>query len=217
MSAAGEQSDDGWRLAPPAPADEAVYFELEALAAAPYYDFVYGDDHEIAATLRRELYARGVGDLAPEFGHLAWLHDRPVAVACFAPGREMKRSRMKAALALARSPSLPADSPVRTRLRQAASVMVELRDEDFYMSRFAIAASERGAGIGPRLMDEIEQRARAAGYDRLALEVESSMQHAVRFWHRAGFEEVGRARVEDPTRGRALEYIHMRKPLGDVA
>lgn len=217
MSGAPERGGDGWRLAPPEAADRAVFFELEALAAAPYYAFVYGDDLQLASAVRRELLERGLGDLAPPFGHLFWLHDRPVAAACFGPAADVRRSRMKAALALARSPTLPADSPVRKRLQLAGGTMIELRDEDFYINRFAVDGSERGAGTGTRLLREIEQRARAAGFDRLALEVESGMEPAVRFWTRAGFREVGRARIEDPERARALEYIHMRMPLAGVA
>ena len=213
MSGAPGSSPEGWRLAPLEPGDESVYFELEATAAAPFYDFVYGDDRELASAVRAELFGRGVGDLAPPFGWIAWHGDRPVAVACVGPAAEMRRSRMKAALALARSTSLPADSPVRARLQRASGVMIELHHDDFYISRFAVADRERGSGLGRWLLREVEQRARAAGCRRLALEVEVGMQPAVRFWTRAGFDETGRARVEDPERGRTLEYIHMRKPL----
>ena len=205
---------DGWRVAPPEAADEPIFFELEAMAAAPYYEFVYGDDRDLASAVRLELFRRGVGDLAPPFGHLAWMNGRPVAAASFGPAVEMKRARMKAALALARATSLlPADSPVRARLQQSAGVMSELRDDDFYIPRFAIAERERGTGIAARLLQDIESRARAAGYDRLSLEVESGMERAVRFWTREGFEEVDRARAADAESGRALEYIHMRKSL----
>ena len=204
---------DDWSLALPDAGSEPAFFALEAAAAEPYYEFVYGDDHALADALRLELFRRGMGDLASPFGHLLRVRGRAVAMAAFGAARDLKRSRMKAALALGRSTLLPPDPDVRRRMQQAAGVMIELIEPDFYISRFAVAESERGSGIAQRLLDDIERRGRAAGCDSVALEVSTRHVRGIRFWNRAGFREVGRARVQDAERGVTLEYLHMRKPL----
>jgi ribosomal protein S18 acetylase RimI-like enzyme len=51
----------------------------------------------------------------------------------------------------------------------------------------AVLPAHRGRGVGHRLLEEIEQRARARGSSKLTLEVHASNHGAIRLYRRFGF------------------------------
>jgi ribosomal protein S18 acetylase RimI-like enzyme len=65
----------------------------------------------------------------------------------------------------------------------------------FHIEELHVLESERGAGIGGRLLGHAEQLARARGFSRLSL-ITHTENPAQRLYRRAGFEEVERR--EDP-------------------
>ena len=56
-----------------------------------------------------------------------------------------------------------------------------------------IAADYRGGGLGRRMLDEMEQRARAARARRLTLKVSMANVRARKFYERVGFNDIGAA------------------------
>lgn len=59
-----------------------------------------------------------------------------------------------------------------------------------YIKRMWISRSTRGLGLGRRLLEELESRARALGYRMMRLETESSLTEAQQLYRRSGYEEV---------------------------
>lgn len=55
----------------------------------------------------------------------------------------------------------------------------------------AVAERWRGSGLGTRLMDELADAARAAGYTRMSLSVDDG-DPALRLYERLGYEEISR-------------------------
>lgn len=55
-----------------------------------------------------------------------------------------------------------------------------------------VDASARGLGVGERLLRRAEREARAAGADRLALEVRVGNAAAIALYERTGYERIGR-------------------------
>gem|GEM_PF-43618 len=75
-----------------------------------------------------------------------------------------------------------------------------------YIMDYFVQPTQRGRGIGKRLMDTISTRARELGCCRLTLEVQENNHHARRIYAAAGFEQA----VYVPEAGGAL---CMHKPL----
>jgi GNAT superfamily N-acetyltransferase len=59
-----------------------------------------------------------------------------------------------------------------------------------YIKRMWIARDCRGLGLGRRILDELEQRARALGYRKLRLETEKSLTEAQQLYRSSGYCEV---------------------------
>ena len=86
-----------------------------------------------------------------------------------------------------------------------------IADGDFYFQAIAVDAEVRGDGVGSRLMDASEERARASGSTRLALDVSAGNKTACRFYERRGMsvESQWPRRLPIP----ALKFYRMTKVL----
>ena len=58
------------------------------------------------------------------------------------------------------------------------------------MQKLYLSDAAKGRGIGKRLMQTIENFARAAGYERLYLETHSDLQAAIHLYEKLGFHRI---------------------------
>jgi len=65
-------------------------------------------------------------------------------------------------------------------------ILDTLADGDFYLVSIAVDSDMRGEGIGSRLIDSIEDRARASGSRRLSLDVSAKNEGARKLYERRG-------------------------------
>ena len=65
-------------------------------------------------------------------------------------------------------------------------IIDSIDDDDFYLQAIAVDKELRGDGVGSVLMDSLEERARASGSTRLALDVSARNERARRFYERRG-------------------------------
>jgi len=65
-------------------------------------------------------------------------------------------------------------------------IIDSIADSDFYLQAIAVDKELRGDGVGSVLMDSLEERARASGSTRLALDVSAKNVRARRFYERRG-------------------------------
>jgi ribosomal protein S18 acetylase RimI-like enzyme len=68
-------------------------------------------------------------------------------------------------------------------------ILETIPEGDFYVQGIAIEPEFRGAGIGSLLMNDIENRARASGSNRLSLDVSAKNYDARRLYKRLGMVE----------------------------
>ncbi len=81
---------------------------------------------------------------------------------------------------------------VSTLVAPVFRVMDTIEDGDYYIQAVAVDHACRGEGLGSRLLDGIEERARAAGAARLALDVAASNLDAQRLYVRRGWSVLSR-------------------------
>ena len=65
-------------------------------------------------------------------------------------------------------------------------IMDSIEDSDFYLLAIAVDKEQRGSGVGSLLLDYIEERARATGSTRMALDVSSSNVNAFKLYRNRG-------------------------------
>ena len=78
---------------------------------------------------------------------------------------------------------------MRTLFAPVWRILETIPEGDFYVQGIAIEPELRGAGIGSLLMNDIENRAKASGSNRLSLDVSAKNDGARRLYKRLGMVE----------------------------
>jgi ribosomal protein S18 acetylase RimI-like enzyme len=78
---------------------------------------------------------------------------------------------------------------VRILLAPLWRVLDTVQGSDFYLHGIAVEPELRGAGVGSLLMDDVEERGRAAGSTRLSLDVAAKNEGARKLYGRRGMIE----------------------------
>ncbi len=202
------RGDENLRLTPDLAGHRDAYLELEALASAPYNDFVFGDPRR-SLRVRQALFDDGSAEWAAPHGVLALDGQEPVAMMARLEGRALVRARMRSAVGLARSGVLDEDAGLAARLRLAGGTLLHVRPEDFYLSRLAVADGARGRGLGRLLLEQFLREGQERGFRSFVLEVAAGSAAALALYRSVGFRESGHQAVTDPATGRRLEYLHL--------
>jgi len=78
---------------------------------------------------------------------------------------------------------------VRMLLAPLWRILDTVQESDFYLHGIAVEPELRGAGVGSFLMDDVEERGRAAGSTRLSLDVAAKNTGARKLYGRRGMIE----------------------------
>lgn len=98
---------------------------------------------------------------------------------------------------------------VRDGQKIGCCALIALANGSMEVAKMAVAESERGQGIGRRLLDACIAYARSVGVRRLYLETNSSLSNAIRLYESAGFKHLSPERIERSPYARANVYMEM--------
>ena len=73
-------------------------------------------------------------------------------------------------------------------LRKSDAILAQITESEYYLSNMATYPELRGLGLGTMLMHTVEEEAAKAGSKRLALDVETDNEEAVKLYRRLGYE-----------------------------
>jgi ribosomal protein S18 acetylase RimI-like enzyme len=194
------------------PAHVRPYLALESQASAPYSRFVYEDDAQ-AQAFRALLFEHGLCDFSQPFGRVLLIGDQVVGMMACLEADPLRERRLRAAVVLARSTELQRHPGVRRRLELARQTLLQPRPGELYLSRIAVNPAHQGRGLGHLLMERLDQEARARGCQAVVLEVALASAVPLALYRACRFEVVDCREARDEESGRALVYVHMRKPL----
>ena len=186
------------------------FLTLIAFAAEPYHAFVY-DSLEQAAQADRLLFSAAVAEFSPPAVRLLLAGTQVAGAAAALPGSLLRQRRLASALTLARTKTAgqTLHAGLRRRIRLANQVLLRVPDDEYYVSRIAVAKPFRRRGAGRALLTELLHEAQHFGYKRCLLEVNPRNEAALALYERCGFERLVVKEVIDPQTGRSLQYAHM--------
>jgi ribosomal protein S18 acetylase RimI-like enzyme len=79
--------------------------------------------------------------------------------------------------------------------RAVGVCLIRIRDGGWSIAEFAVTPSHRGAGIGRTAVEELANRARAAGAAHLEAKIHPDNEQAFGFWSAVGFERIATSPV----------------------
>ncbi len=87
--------------------------------------------------------------------------------------------------------------------------LIALADGRFEVAKMTIAESERGQGLGRKLLDYVVEFAREKGVSALYLETNTKLRNAIGIYEAVGFRHLPTQRVKHSPYARANVYMEM--------
>ncbi len=198
----------GWRLTTEWEPNADAFLALEAAAARPYTDFVYGDP-KLAADVQGFLFRNNAAEYSPPAGRLALVNGRPAGILVHLSASLLRQRRLAGAMKLLKSPFLEAAPGLFRRLRLAGEASVKPADDELYFARLAVVKEMRRIGLAGWMIDRLLENGRASAFRRCVMETSPNNKAAISVCERAGFVATDTLTVHDPVSGRVLSYMHM--------
>jgi ribosomal protein S18 acetylase RimI-like enzyme len=198
----------------PATSERDAVLALTALASAPYDAFVW-DTPDRAREVAVRLWDSGAGEVTPA-SCLIWRETEHVAGALvLLDGRQLRRARISAALALSRTDGFSLSDNERERAACAATALLQVANESLYLARIAVGARWRGRGVARRMVEFLTASAATVATRSVYLEVDAENTAAIALYRSAGFDALTTVRVTGPDH-RRLELLQMRAQFPDA-
>ena len=139
--------------------------------------------------------------------------ERGEAIVGMAAGYSAEQHRRSSDEPLKQAPGYPAarKAVVGALCAPLLRILDSLADGDFYLVSIAVDKELRGEGVGSRLIDSIEDRARASGSPRLSLDVSAKNEGARRLYEHRGMAVESQWPKRLPIPG--LKLLRMTKTL----
>lgn len=191
-----------YRAATPADAEVASQLIFDTFPRMAAYIFGLGDEQHAKEVLSR-IFILEDHRFSYQVTEMVMRGDTIVGMFIAYPAQELPRLDRGLLRVIIRQHNFK-DKLKVIRRGLPAIFIEEAAPDDFLLSNIAIAKENRGQGIGGQVLAYVEEKAKKAGYHRLALIVEIDKHDACRFYESQGFE----------VRGKHLEPPHRVKQLG---
>lgn len=128
---------------------------------------------------------------------LALRSDEPVGVFVGLTGPEIPARRRADLLALLQQTSADRRSHLKQKLERLADLTSPVMDDDYYIRTVAVDATQRGQGIGRRIVEHALSEGHEAGFKRFRLDVDANNDAALTLYRSLGFETIYEGAASD--------------------
>lgn len=201
-------------IVPATPEGAEVAAQLLHMTMRPLTEYWMGvDDTRAALGALKRLFSQKHNLFSHEFAEYARVDGNVAGLVLDYPGRTMKELEPPTVLQF-----LAAAGLVNTIRMVARSFplqgIAEAGPDEYFLAHIAVLPGYEGGGLGRRLLQRAEQRARLGGFHTITLTVDADNKRAMELYARAGWEV--RTTVEIKNLKRRLNYHgyhHMAKTL----
>ena len=95
---------------------------------------------------------------------------------------------------------------------RSSNILVQITEGDSYLAHIALYPQHRGLGLGAKLLQRMEEEARALGSGKMVMDVETDNERAIELYKRLGY----RIESESPIlriKARNFEFYKMIKDI----
>jgi len=166
-------------------AGQLIYFTMGKVA-----DYLFGaDDADRARTVFARLFRSKSNYLGYQLADVVTRSERPVALVTAASWRTLQSLEIPTAYQLARAGGVSGLVRMLIRSRPFMNIK-EAEDDEYFVAHLAVLPDFEGQGLGRLLLSHAENRARQAGFGKIALTVDVDNARAVSLYRRSGFQTV---------------------------
>lgn len=174
-----------YRLAQPADARQASRLIFDTFPKMATHLFGFGDKQR-AKHILADIFAIEGHRFSYEFTELAYQSDNVVAMFIAYPGAGLNAKDLGLAKVIQKHYTFADKIKLITRSLPLIFIQEAVHDE-YLLSNLAVKKSQRGKGIGSKVLAHVEEKAQKDGYSKLALLVDIDNHAAKRFYERHGF------------------------------
>lgn len=163
-------------------ASRLLYLTIGSLA-----DYWMGvDDAQMAHDVLGRLFAASGNLFSHEFAEYAPVSGQVAGLVLSYPGRRIKDLEIRTALQYIGAAGLA--NAVRMLVRSyPLQSIAEAAPDEYFLAHIAVLPEYEGRGLGRKLLQRAEDKAREAALPKLTLTVDSDNARAIRLYTRAGF------------------------------
>jgi ribosomal protein S18 acetylase RimI-like enzyme len=170
-------------------------------------------DSEAARAILEGLFRAKNNLFSLAFASYAEVENRVAGIELSYPASTMKTLELPTLLKFAGIAGLATCCRMVARSYPLQSI-TDAQTDDFFLAHLAVMPEFEGRGLGRRLLQHAEDKARAAGLRRITLTVDADNARAVNVYARAGFSVTGTSTFERLRRRFSYSgYHHMSKEL----
>ena len=184
-----------------------IYLSMGELA-----DYLFGGGHLSIAEILAGLFLRADNRFSWRNTEIAEWEGAPAGMLASFAGRDLMRYELAIGLGLLRLCGL------REVLRLAPRALsiaggIETRRDEYYLANLGVLPDFQNRGIGSRLLNHAEGKARQAGLGKCSLIVDLENPAAQRLYERSGYRVVYSKEYPGPAEGAHAGYHRMVKVL----
>ena len=180
-------------LQPAAPemAEEAatlIYLTMRKTA-----DYLFGGDQ--AQVILKRLFQFKSNRFSYQFTQVTTDAEKPVGLVIAYPAQRMRALELPMAFQLMQICGMADFFRFLQKTVPLAGIK-EAEDGEYFIGNIAVLPACQGAGLGTRMLEEIQNRAKAEGYDKISLTVDVENGRAASLYERTGFHIIEQVEVK---------------------
>lgn len=192
------------------PEDAEDFSELVLYTGPELLPTLFGSESNVRNVMKGS-FRHGRNGFSYEHSHFIEANGEIAAMALVFTHDQMRREQLRTMLFILRYLKLSFLTQI-IYLYRSSEILVQIEEGDSYLAHIAAYPRFRSLGFGTKLLEVIEEEARAAGSKRMVLDVETDNEKAIKLYERLGY------RVESKSpilriRDKGFEFVKMSKEI----
>jgi len=192
------------------PPDARDFAELALFTGMELLPALFGSESNFKRTMIGS-FPRRRNVFSHTHSHFVEVDGRMAGMAQALTRAQIRAGQLRTMMLMARYLKLAFLSQI-PHLGRSSRIMVQIEHGDSYLAHIATYPEFRSRGLGTMLMQAVEQEARAAGSERIVLDVETDNTRAIELYERLDFQIEARSPVLRIGR-QHFEFYKMTKEL----
>lgn len=192
------------------PEDAQEFSELALLTGPEFLPALFGSESNVRNVMKGS-FQHIRNTFSYEHSHFIEANGQIAAMALAFTYDQMRREQLRTMLFILRYLKLSFLTQI-IYLYRSSQILVQITEGDSYLAHIAVYPKFRSLGLGTKLLEVLEEEARAAGSKRMVLDAETDNEKAIQLYERLGYT-IERKSPILRIRDKGFEFFKMSKNI----